>query len=88
MAITQSKRQSDLEKRLHLLKQQVYGKANIATLQPSPTSSITSTSNARQLQTDLGFLRTDLIKISLFAVIIFGIQFVLFYLVQNKIINF
>ncbi len=87
MAITQSKKQSDLEKRLQLLKQQVYGKTNNSTLK-SASPTFTKSNNTYNTHSDLAFLQADLIKITVFTVLILSAQLGLFYLIQNKIIIF
>lgn len=94
MAIQQSKKQSDLEKRLQLLRRQVYGKNN----QPSATSYHLSTdsqnkSDDRRLTTenhpasDLNFLHQDLLKILIFASCAIGGQVILFFLVKNNVLT-
>lgn len=78
MAIQQSYKQSDLEKRLKLLRSQVYGKSEAKQL-----SSKTST----PLKSDTVYLYQDLLKIGLFSSAAIGIQIVLFFLIQNHILK-
>ncbi|OGE37207.1 hypothetical protein A3B45_05310 [Candidatus Daviesbacteria bacterium RIFCSPLOWO2_01_FULL_39_12] len=100
MAIQQTKKQSDIEKRLKLLRQsldttrdkQVYGRSeekldtaksvnqNIQLQYPKSTSSVS-------IQSDITYFRHDLLKITSFATIAFGIQIVLYFLLRNNIIK-
>ncbi len=96
----QTKKQSDLEKRLKLLRQQVYGKIdkenqvispqfsseNSARLHP--TSHIPHpTSNPAAFQSDITYLRQDLLKIFILSTSALGIQIILFILSKNHILN-
>jgi len=91
MAIHQTQKQTDLEKRLKILRQQVYGRADqelrtrsyelgeskvTANLGPSSTNHF-----------DITYLRYDLLKISLLTSLAFGIQLIFFYLLQNNILR-
>jgi len=92
MAIHESKRQSDLEKRLKLLRQQVYGKSseNSKKLRKPvfrlPDLSGTL-SHSGSLRTDISYLYHDLTKIGIFASLAIGVQIILFVLIKNHIIN-
>lgn len=97
MAIQQTKKQSDLEKRLRLLRQQVYGKHVEAT-----TTQTTSTPSSYNFQakktesridfqiasTDINYLYQDLLKIFTLASLALAIQIVLFFLLKQSILNF
>ena len=86
MAIHQTKKQSDLEKRLKILRQQFYGKSseqkpiqseqlphrytNISTLPQASPSTAV-------LKNDISYLKGDLLKILTFSSIAIGAQIVL-----------
>ena len=76
MAIQQSKKQSDLEKRLKLLHLQVYGK-NSEILKHRYTDTPTSSDLIRP---DITYLRHDLIKILTLSSLAIGAQLILFFL--------
>ncbi len=82
MPITESRKQSDLEKRLKILRQQVYGRNTQKSdkLMHSPTGKI-------QVSSDLNYLYHDLIKILTLSSIAIGIQFILFILLKNHVLN-
>jgi len=61
---------TDLEKRLRLLRQQVYGRDNVSS----------SISQAQQGTDEIAYLYHDLVKISLLASMAIGIQLILFVL--------
>ena len=107
MAVHQSKHQSDLEKRLKILRQQFYGKSSDQTrttridqtdqktsepeklayrLTGTPTPS-GSASISESFRSDTSYLRTDLIKISILAGAALGIQFLLYFSLNNNILN-
>lgn len=94
MAIIQTKKQSDLEKRLQLLRRQVYGKSpenqyisksvsqrvkESDVLIHRPTDTLTSS--------DLTYLHHDLLKILTFSSFAIGAQVILFFLLKNHILN-
>ncbi|MBI2330089.1 hypothetical protein HYU94_01755 [Candidatus Daviesbacteria bacterium] len=76
MAIHQTKHQSDLEKRLQLLRRQVYGKEFRV-----KDKIITDSS------TDISFLNQDLFKIFTLSSLAIGAQIILFFLLKNHILN-
>jgi len=91
MSIQQTKRQSELEKRLQILRRQVYGK-------PASQNTNKSTGSANTLihrytdtpihqPDDLAYLRQDLWKIAIFSSIAIGGQFLLFFLLNNHILK-
>ncbi|MDD5147006.1 MAG: hypothetical protein PHV63_00445 [Candidatus Daviesbacteria bacterium] len=102
MAIQLSKKQSDLEKRLQLLRRQVYG-GNNQSSSPSATHSYQlsqldrtdgSASRGEQLRvnnystaTDITYLHQDLLKILLFASCTIGAEVILFLLVKNNVLT-
>ena len=101
MAIHQTKQQSDLEKRLKLLRQQVYGKqkwemgsekvenevgnGNQNIPLQYPTSHLPHPTSS--IRSDLTYLRHDLSKIAILASAAFAIQAILYYLLQNNILK-
>lgn len=99
MAIQRTRKISDLEKRLKVLNQQLYGKTDEkntsstkVSITPSgshsfslPTTSIAPTL-ARKVE-DVTYLRGDLTKIAILATAAFTTQFVLYALIQNHLIN-
>lgn len=77
MALLQSKKHSDLEKRLKLLRQQVYGKVEGAN----------QTQVDYSASADINYLSSDLFKILTLSSLAIGIQVILFLLVRNHILN-
>ena len=103
MAIHESKKQSDLEKRLKLLRQQVYGKENRQSSSPSGAHSY-QLSDKKKIKSDdryrpqVGRLTTDsysdttylyhdLFKILTLSSLAIGVQLILFMLLKNHILN-
>lgn len=89
MPIQQTKKQSDLEKRLKLLRQQVYGKqkldVGVPQHLPSPISILTS--NPTAIHSDADYLYQDLRKILILSSIAIGAQVTLFILSKNHLLN-
>ena len=101
MAIQQTKKQSDLEKRLQLLRRQVYGKnpdrsdetRKSENQKISEPESLThrytgipiSSDPPAYQSTDLVYLHQDLFKILIFASCAIGGQVILFLLVKNNV---
>lgn len=83
MAIQQTKKQSDLEKRLSILRQQVYGKSESVRV----NMSVNQTQNAGSIKSDTAFLYKDLLKIIILSTAAIGIEFILFSLSKNHILN-
>lgn len=83
MAIQQTKRQSDLEKRLQLLRRQVVGgqESKVKSLELRIKDKITTSYTS-----DFTYLRQDLMKILIFSSIAIGTQIILFIL-QNHILK-
>ncbi|MBI2018400.1 hypothetical protein HYS96_01710 [Candidatus Daviesbacteria bacterium] len=99
MALHQSKHQSDLEKRLKILRQQFYGRndqSNIYSLPASPVFDEVrqgrqrgepSTTKVEVTIDDTTYLRQDLLKISIFAGTALGLQIILYFLMKNNVLN-
>ncbi len=99
MAVHQTKKQSDLEKRLRILRQSLNvadtkeGRPGQSTAQSAgayqlnkgDTSSLSS-SNAHT-SSDVTYLRTDLIKIVILSALAFGAQFVLYQLMVHGVLR-
>ncbi len=81
MSIQQSKKQSDLEKRLKILRQQVYGKEQVSGIRYPVSSEKDSTTS------DITYLNQDLLKILAFSSVAIGAQIILFFLTRNHVIN-
>ena len=86
MSIQLSKKQSNLEKRLKLLRYQVYGKS------AAPQISASENQNYRRQTevstSDIVYLKQDLLKIFFFSTLAIGTQIILYHLLQNHILNF
>lgn len=81
MAIHESKKQSDLEKRLQLLRHQVYGNSREYSLsEPKANQSTT-------INSDITYLHKDLLKIVLLSSLAIGAQIILYFLLQNHILK-
>jgi hypothetical protein len=89
MAIQLSKKQSDLEKRLKILHNQVYGKSQSSAI--SYQLSDKNKSGDRRLTTesysDVVFLQKDLLKILILSSLAIGSQIILYFLLQKHIVN-
>lgn len=94
MAIQQTKQQSDLEKRLKILRRQMYGK-NPGTIKTTVNQDVQksayrytgSTTSSETHIADLKYLNQDLLKILIFSSSAIVIQFVLFFALKNHILN-
>jgi len=84
MAIQQTKKHSDLEKRLSLLRQQVYGKQQFKFEGKNSTATSKDSNN---LSNDTTYLYKDLSKIGILASIALGFQVILFFLTRNHLVN-
>jgi hypothetical protein len=80
MAIEATKKVSDLEKRLRLIRQQVHGKQEYKIQSQSSTPTHTPLS-------DIVYLKQDILKIGIFSTIAIGVQVILFFLTRNHILN-
>lgn len=95
MAIQQTKKQSDLEKRLQLLRRQVYGgnKDQSSAINYQLPDKKQEGSNDQQpavekhLNSDLTYLHQDLLKILIFASLAIGTQIILFILYQSHLLT-
>lgn len=83
MAIQQTKKQSDLEKRLSLLRQQVHGKQQYSA--PKAESSVTP--NTLTPSSDVSYLYEDISKIGILSGIALGFQVILFFLIKSHVLN-
>jgi len=100
MSIHQTKQQSDLEKRLRLLRQQVYGRSANQYISKSvsqkdsesdtPTHSLREASRPTDtlILSDFTYLRHDLFKILFLSSVAIGAQIILFYLMQHNLLKF
>ncbi len=87
MAITESRKQSDLEKRLKLLRQQVYGKTDRSDYPKIEISENHKSQHTDTLTSDVSYLYQDLFKILALSSSAIGIQLILYLLTRNHILN-
>ena len=93
MAVHQSKHQSDLEKRLKILRQQFYGKEQVSSSKyyvlSENTKESVATLNTKYItpNTDVTYLQGDLMKISILAGAALTLQIILYFLIKNNILN-
>lgn len=97
MAIQETKRQSDLEKRLQSLRRQVYGRGTESQQSAKTEGPINkfSLSNipmhkapvSNQAISETAFLRQDLFKILTFSSVAIGAQLIIFFILKNHILN-
>ena len=96
MAIQQSKKQSDLEKRLQLLRKQVYGGSKnqssatsyqLSDKKQEKSDDLRPTTDSYSAISDLTYLHQDLLKIMTFSSLAIGVQLLLFFLLKNHILN-
>ena len=88
MAIQESKKQTDIEKRLSLLRNQLYGKVPLQKNKYSGNLVSSSLQNrSTTITSDAAYLYQDLLKIGIFASLALGIQIVLFFLIKNHVLN-
>jgi hypothetical protein len=92
MAVHETKKQSDLEKRLRILRQSLSvtesrdHKKNLYSM--SGTDKIPTTSSiSRPTVSDVAFLKKDLTKIVLLSVLAFAVQFGIHFALINNIIK-
>ena len=74
MAILQKHKQSDSEKRMKMLQQQLYGKSDL------PLHEANRPSSTPAATTDTSYLKHDLSKILLLSTIALSAQFILYFL--------
>lgn len=79
MAIHKTYTQSALEKRLQIIRKQVYGK-NISTDLSTTTTNIDNDSEVKHL-------RFDLFKIGILTSLALGIQIIVYYLIKNNVLK-
>ncbi|MDO8638848.1 MAG: hypothetical protein Q7R43_04690 [Candidatus Daviesbacteria bacterium] len=83
MAIQLSKKQSDLEKRLKILHNQVYGKSQLTV----DSSQLSVKSKDSTNLSDITYLHQDLLKILALSSLAIGGQIILYFLLQKHIVN-
>jgi hypothetical protein len=101
MAVLQGKKQTDLEKRMKMLQNQLYGKQEDKSLthsnQPINEARMSlNTDNSDQLRTsirtenhsDIAFLKSDLTKIIILSSLAFGAEAVLYFSKIHQYIKF
>ena len=76
MAIQQTKKQSDLEKRLQLLRHQVYGSSREYSL----SNQALPKHQSATINSDVTYLHKDLLKILALSSLAIGAQIILYYL--------
>lgn len=86
MAIQLSKKQSDLEKRLKLLHQQIDGKKDVSSAPSGARYQVSSNSHVIHT-TDVVYLQQDLLKILTLSSLAIASQIALYYLLQHHILN-
>lgn len=91
MAVYTLKKTSDIEKKLKILRQQMHGKEEFG-VQRSEIRDKKETATNYELRTtnltsDISYLYKDLSKIGLFSFIAVGSQLILFFLIQNHVLN-
>ncbi len=92
MAITESRKKSDLEKRLKILRRQISVREKVSDIQYSVSSQKIATDQIPQNSgnlpgTDLAYLSHDLTKILMLSSAAIGFQFILFFLLKNHLLN-
>ncbi len=90
MSIQQTKKTSDLEKRLRLLRQQVHGREQFNAESPKYKleDKFSSTNQStKDSVSDVAYLKQDLLKIVILSTLALGSQIILFFLIKNSIIN-
>ncbi len=90
MSIQQSQKKSDLEKRLKILRQQVYGKRQDLTSLPASFSTKSlgiSVWNNDNEASDIANLYKDLSRILILSLMALGAEITLFVLVNNNFIK-
>lgn len=85
MAYTQTKKTTELEKRLNKLKVQLYGKEVEVT--GSGTSQIAGRANTNLPLSETSYLKKDLIKIFLVSSFLIGIQISFFLALRNNLLK-
>ncbi len=85
MSIHQTKKQSDLEKRLQLLRRQVYGKESVVREEKIAAEPLTT--NYQLPTTDISYLHQDLLKTLTLSSLAIGTQILLFFLLKNHVLN-
>lgn len=88
MTYSQSKKLTDTEKRLQVLKTQLFGKeSNQIKVQTAPANIQTNSPSASYQPQDLSYLRKDLKKIALLAFVAIGAQLILYMQFTFKVLR-
>lgn len=88
MAIHETQKQTDIERRLKLLRMQIYGKERESQKFVSSDSSDSSEAMTPLTPTsDITYLYHDLFKIGVLATFALGAQIILFYLLRNNLLR-
>lgn len=77
----------DLDSRLRLLRQQLYGKSSDNQIIRKSDDQMIRNSDTLTFRSDITYLYQDLFKITYLAVLAIGIQVILFILTKNRILN-
>lgn len=91
MAYSQSKKLTTAEKKLQILKAQLYGKNEVVTAKSSPSlftnAVVDLSSKNHHLSTshEITFLKKDLIKTLIFATLAITIQITVYFVLQSRL---
>ncbi len=88
MAIHQTHRQTDLEKRLKILRRQFYGRESVASSKQYVVREANLPFGGPLPTTDVSYLKADLLKIFIFSSVALGAQIILYFLIRNHILSF
>ncbi|MBI2600730.1 hypothetical protein HYW42_02145 [Candidatus Daviesbacteria bacterium] len=86
MAIQQTYKQSEIEKRLKILRRQVYGKSKLSGIKYQ-TSGKTSTYRSNLSSADLSYIQKDLAKVGLLTFLAIGVQIALYMALKNNLVK-
>lgn len=86
MAISRGLQSSDIDKRLKILRQQVYGGKNNFDFKVHGTE-VNSSYKQETSTADIAYLRKDLLKITMLATLAVSLQLFLFFALRNNIIK-
>lgn len=93
MAVTKSLKITPTEKRLQILREQLYGKNTVKNSYTKIVNTMDSTKiefipSTKNYQTDISFLRADLLKILVLASLAFAIQVTIYISINNGFLKF
>ncbi len=77
---------SDLDKRLKILRSQVYG-GNQHTAYRLPTTAKEAKDSRQKTDSDITYLKQDLLKISILATSAMALQFLLYFVLRNNFVK-